>query len=922
MPTLPLQDLSACDKEAIHDPELIQPFGALLALEMPDLRVTRASENIEQLLGIAASDAIGRSLRDIIGEEPFGRLADALHEGELHSVSPMFMNIAGRKHACHMYYNSTGTTLIAEFEMEDEKLPVRIPHPGLLGELPFAAIHECRSHEELARLLAREVRRVTGFDRVIVYRFDEDWHGVVIAEERNERYNHSFLGHHFPASDIPVPARKLFSLNRLRMIPDVRYTPVPLLPHPQAAGSARLDMTYCMLRNVAPVHLEYLSNMDVRASLTLSLMCGDKLWGMVTCHNRSAATVPLHARQHCKVLGEVASYAIAGIARNEQVREGDMRKNELKRVQDIFADSTDFPEAIRSASPSILRAVDADALVIRLEGQLFELGATVPPAAYELVRQALERELRGGLAYSRNMSSLNSGLASAAQIASGALYCRLNEHGDYLLALRAEVIEARKWAGNPYKPVDLPAGGRLHPRKSFELWQESVRGYSRRWNGVDLDAAKELRRLLLERSEQIARKAFEGAWQQERDRSSDILEAMGEGFLLVDRDFAIVRINAEGLRLTGKNADDVLGRRLWDVWPDANDSFSGQAYRRAMDERVSLSIEKDIGDSRQDPLWVHIRIYPSTDGLALFFSDISKRKNMEAALRSMNDTLEERVAERTEELKRTHEQLLQSQKMEALGQLTGGIAHDFNNLLSSIVSSHDMLRLRLQQGNVHELERYVGTASRATERAANLTQRLLSFARKQDLKAAPLDVNLLVESVRELIEQAVGSGMRIELATEDDLWTTLCDAHQLENALLNLAINARDAMQQGGTISIITRNVSRNEAAGLAPVRLAPGDYIRISVSDTGTGMPPEVAERAFDPFFTTKPPGKGTGLGLSMIYGFAKQSGGAIGIDTAEGKGTTVHLYLPRHSSEKAEKAEKTDKTQRGHDRQRSQGG
>jgi len=895
----PPQDLSVCDKESIHDPELIQPFGALLALEMPDLRVARASENLEHLLGIAASDAIGRSLSELIGAEPFGQLVEALHNGELHSISPMLVRPPESDSTCHMYYNSTGTMLIAEFEPEQEDTSSHSRHPGLIGELPFPAIHGCTSHVELAQLLAREMRRVTGYDRVIVYRFDEDWHGVVIAEERNERYTHSFLGHHFPASDIPVPARKLFSLNRLRLIPDVAYAPVPVLPHVQTGGSTRLDMTYCMLRNVAPVHLEYLGNMDVHASLTVSIMCGDRLWGMVTCHNKTPAMVSLQARQHCKVLGEVASYAVASIARSEQMEKGETRRRELKRVQDIFADSTDFPEAIHTAASAMLHAVDADSLVIRLNGQVFELGATVPPAAYDLVRESLEKELRGGLAHSRNMSALNTSLASAARSASGAVYCRLSEHGDYLLALRGEIVEARNWAGNPYKPVDLPAGGRLHPRKSFELWQESVRGYSKRWETVDLDAAKELRRLLLERSEQIARKAFEGAWLQERDRSSDILEAMGEGFLLLDPDFTVLRINAEGLRLTGKMAEEVTGRKIWEVWPDAYDSLSGQSYRRAMHERISMSLEKEIGTGPQGPLWVHIRIYPSTDGLALFFSDISKRKNMETALRSMNDTLEERVAERTAELRRTHEQLLQSQKMEALGQLTGGIAHDFNNLLSSIVSSHDMLRLRLEQGNTRELERYVGTASRATERAANLTQRLLSFARKQDLKAAPLDVGKLVENIRELIEQAVGSSVSLEMVTEDFLWTTFCDAHQLENALLNLAINARDAMPQGGTISVTMRNVTGTDVQGTMMAQLAPGDYVRISVTDTGTGMPPDVVERAFDPFFTTKPPGKGTGLGLSMIYGFVQQSGGAIGIDTEPGKGTTVHLYLPRYRGE-----------------------
>lgn len=893
-------DLSSCDREPIHIPNLIQPFGALLAMRPRDLLVTQASANLGQVLGIAASEAVGRPLAQLLGEQTSRRIALALEQGELHSISPATISIPGTGRECYMYYNSTEDALIAEFELlQDNEEP---PAGNMLslpqGELPFGAIHDCRTPVQLGQLLAREMRRLTGFDRAIVYRFDEDWHGVVIAEDRNGVYAHSFLGHHFPASDIPAHARKLFTLNRFRVIPDVSYVPVPLVPETNPGTGTPLDMTFCTLRNVAEVHREYLANMDVQASLTVSLLNGDRLWGMITCHSAKPRRIPIGVRVRCKTLAEVGSYAVAGIERSAHAEQKEIRQQELRKVQERLLTAGSIEEAVNEAAPHILKALAADALLLQIDGRMIELGMAVPQAAGELIKAALEQDLRGNMTYSRNLADLDPRLASFANMASGALYCRLNTQGAYYIALRREIVESRHWAGNPHKPVDLPGTGRIHPRKSFELWQEAVRGHSLRWQTPDLDAAWELRRLLLERSEQLARKQFEGAWRSERDRSSDILEAMGEGFLLLDKDFRILRINSEGLKLAEKQADAILGRNFWEVWPEAFEAESGRAYRRAMFERVPVTIEKSIRRDNGERIWMDIRAYPFTDGLAILFSDASQRKAMEDELRRVNETLEERVAVRSAQLEQAHAQLHQSQKMEALGQLTGGIAHDFNNLLATIISSLDIMRLRLQQHQHGDLPRYIDGASGAAERAAALTHRLLSFARQQTLEAKAVDMNKLVSGMSDLIQRAVGPAIRIDFLLAPDLWPTHCDAHQLENALLNLAINGRDAMPAGGTLSIMTRNVciDGGEEAGMD---LAPGDYVTISVSDTGTGMPPEVAERAFDPFFTTKPMGKGTGLGLSMIYGFARQSGGQARIFTRPGQGTTVRLYFPRHTGE-----------------------
>ncbi|HEX9471339.1 MAG TPA: PAS domain S-box protein, partial [Bradyrhizobium sp.] len=228
----------------------------------------------------------------------------------------------------------------------------------------------------------------------------------------------------------------------------------------------------------------------------------------------------------------------------------------------------------------------------------------------------------------------------------------------------------------------------------------------------------------------------------------------------------------------------------------------------------------------------------------------------------------------TERLKATEEALRQSQKMEAVGQLTGGIAHDFNNLLTGIVGSLDLLQTRLNQGRTDNAARYIDAAMTSANRAAALTHRLLAFARRQPLIPKAVDVNQLIVSLEDLLRRTIGETIDLEITAADDLWCTLCDPNQLESALLNLAINARDAMPEGGRLTIATSNARLDNVTADTPA-LSPGDYICIAVTDSGVGMSADVVARAFDPFFTTKPIGQGTGLGLSMIYGFARQSNG-----------------------------------------------
>jgi PAS domain S-box-containing protein len=250
-------------------------------------------------------------------------------------------------------------------------------------------------------------------------------------------------------------------------------------------------------------------------------------------------------------------------------------------------------------------------------------------------------------------------------------------------------------------------------------------------------------------------------------------------------------------------------------------------------------------------------------------------------------------------LRQAEEALRQSQKMEAVGQLTGGLAHDFNNMLAGVAGHLELMKLRLRMGQSGDLLQRIDAALGVTQRAAALTHRLLSFSRRQALDPKPTSVNALVMSMTDLIGRAAGPAIAVRTQLQPALWTTLCDPNQLESALLNLANNARDAMPEGGVLDIATGNatVCADQAGRYGELR--PGEYVLVRVRDNGAGMPPDVVARAFDPFFTTKPMGRGTGLGLSMVYGFARQSGGHVRIESRPGHGTEVHLLLPRHVQE-----------------------
>ena len=319
--------------------------------------------------------------------------------------------------------------------------------------------------------------------------------------------------------------------------------------------------------------------------------------------------------------------------------------------------------------------------------------------------------------------------------------------------------------------------------------------------------------------------------------------------------------------------------------------------RRDFSRRVTKSTVDEVGDlvDAFNAMLGEVgeRARALEDGNERLRHEITERQHAEDTVRQLNQTLESRIQERTAELERAHEKLRQSQKLEAIGQLTGGVAHDFNNVLQVISGNLQMLQMT---GNADAgTRKRVETALFAADRGAKLSSQLLAFARRQPLQPVPTSVGKVLRGMDDLLRRALGEAIDIETIVAGGLWTTLVDPHQLENVILNLAINARDAMGGSGRLTLELGNAMLSDDYVANSTDIAPGQYVMLAVSDTGCGMPPEVIARAFEPFFTTKPEGQGTGLGLSMAYGFVKQSEGHIQIYSEPGNGTTIKIYLPR---------------------------
>jgi chemotaxis family two-component system sensor kinase Cph1 len=517
-------DFEQCAREPIHIIGHIQSYGYLLALSEPDFSVTQVSANFPALLGVGPEDLLRTNLESVFGSEQAATLRERLQTGDLRAVNPQLTFVGSNRRKMDCVAHRRDGVLILELEPQAGS---RSLHPSNIVTYLQGPIERMQRETDIQGLLeaaAREVQLVSGFDRVMVYRFDGDWNGQVVAEAGDVRP--SLLGYHFPASDIPAQARRLFLINRLRSIADVDSEAVPIVPLRDQATPAPLDLSCSFLRSASPSHLEYLRNMGVRASLTLSIVVRGNLWGMVTAHHVLPHRLDFTTRAACDSLAQILAAQIAAQVDHAFLKEQLESRDRIEAYMTWMERSADTDREHADEMAPLLELLHADGLISRIGGVTYHYGNTIDETRLNGAIRRLRQASSRGISSSDHLSALDPDAAAYAVDASGALYLALSDAGkEYIVLLRRERVQTVLWAGDPRNPAILdPATGAPRARTSFASWPESVRGRSRPWTEIELENARLLREQLIQLSE--ARRRYEAEEQVRYLAHFDVLTGL------------------------------------------------------------------------------------------------------------------------------------------------------------------------------------------------------------------------------------------------------------------------------------------------------------------------------------------------------------------------------------------------------------
>lgn len=531
-------DLTNCDREPIHISGHIQPHGVLMAVREPQLEILQISENTEELLGVEAESAIGQNLSLFLEEVQLEKLKACLLNENLKTVNPIKLSLqqGGKTLQFDCILHRWEGVLILELELakSTENLSVFSFYHSVRSTV--TQIQSAKNLNDLCQMTVAEIRKVTGFDRVMIYQFNEEGNGAVVAEDKAENLS-PFLGLNYPSSDIPKQARQLYSLNWLRLIPDINYIPLPIVSPNNPVNNEPLDLSFSVLRSVSPMHREYLKNMGVVASMSISLIKNEKLWGLIACHHYTPKYLNFEVRAACEFIGQVMSLELQSKEGNEDYD----YKLQLKSIQTkIFEDistSDNLSEVLVKCQHNLLEVVNASGAVIIFGEKCYQVGETPQGESLKALTEWVQDNLKKEVFYTDSLTQLYPEAEDFKDLASGCLAVEISSiQKSYFLWFRPEVIKTVNWAGNPNKIVEIDENGqeKICPRKSFELWKQTVRCKSSPWKKCEIEAVLELKKaminIVLRQTEKLAKlnTALQASVAREREKTAHLKTAMSE----------------------------------------------------------------------------------------------------------------------------------------------------------------------------------------------------------------------------------------------------------------------------------------------------------------------------------------------------------------------------------------------------------
>ncbi len=923
----PAAHLNSCAREPIHRPGSIQPHGMLFAVTRADLRLAAVSENAAAALRATPQQLIGGPIGQVLDDPSAERLAPLLcADPPTDTVAVRLRRPAPPAEWDASVHRCGGLMLI-----ELEPCPANGGDELLFGRVRngIERIRQSTSVAEACVALARGIRVLSGYQRVMVYRFDPYWNGEVVAEDKAADA-HSYLGHSFPASDIPAQARALYVRNTLRLIPDAGYTPSRIDPDTDPTTGASIDLSDAVLRSVSPIHCEYLANMGVVSSMSVSVIKHGALWALVACHHPAPRFVPHEVRQGCELLTQAMAWYLDTTERIFAAHAIEAVRTQETEVMAGARGKLDCRSILQSIAPALLHQAGAQGLALCHSDDTWTAGITPDAAQIGAIEEWLSAGGEPAL-FTDRLARLYPAAREGASPASGMAATRLP--AGWLLWFRSEWPHTIRWAGDPSGPVMVSADtGRINPRKSFQTWREDVRGQSRPWdpweratvteaahlvtrllfrdqesnrraaehrtNRLLNERAAELERLTGELRHEIEqRTAAQAALQRHRDnlerevaertaavvaseaRLADAIETLPDAFILFDAENRLVACNAAYRAIAKISAHHFKpGISYEDLWRISLQSGvatidgvdTDQWFRNRTVQRRAVGSQVVRTEYRRDDgVWFEMRERRTREGgLVTLRVDVTEAHRHEAMLAEQN-------------------------KLEALGQLAGGVAHEINTLLQPALIFPEIMRERLPPDDV-EAHEFLELVLDSVRKAGEVVRNVLLFARKQDAKLETVDLAVEVDAALAFIRHLLPRKISLSQRTSCAGGLAAINKTQLTQVLTNLLVNAAHASGGQGSIAVDLGQVrpSVRQAAALQLEAGAP--YLTLAVADHGSGMDATTLGRIFEPFFTTKPVGEGTGLGLSVVFGILRSWQGAVAVDSAVGCGTTFTLYIP----------------------------
>ena len=837
-----------CEDEPIRIPGSIQRHGFLLVLDDRGEQIVAASQNAEEFLEIPLALILGTSVETILEREILGSLralSFSTDDGGLLTYLGAFQ-LRGRFFS--VLAHRVEHERILEFEVTD-----RFVNPEMTTRIFtnfVSRLNSLRSEQDLCQALAEQIKNLTGFHRVLLYSFDEAGHGTVLCEQ-NDGILPSYFDLRFPASDIPQQARDLYVLNTVRIIPNAVYVPSPLQALDKRPSTA-LDLSTSVLRSVSPVHLEYMQNMGTIASMSVSIVCDGKLWGLVSAHHAEPRTVPYLLRSACDLLGRLVATQLTGIATSAKLRKMVQFHAVQRRMLTYLAGENNYFIAMADHMKDLMQVTDADGAALVEGGQCKVAGIT--PNDDDLRRLAEWMDSRPDLEFfeTHHLSSHFDWAAKFTEVASGMMVIRISRiRNSYFMWFRPELVSTVRWAGQPEKVKNSDL--RLNPRKSFEAWSELVHGESKPWTEVEVESATEFRSAVIA----ISLKRAEEAVQLGEARFLQLTNALPHPVWTADDDGQLTYVNQKWLDQGFGNSgcwyeqenlvkeDELRSSILWKAAVVAGTAFDLEVKFQSRSEATERS-----NLVRVVP---YFRANGARAGWAGTCTDLTDRRQREAALRM-------------------------TEKLALTGRMTSVIAHEINNPLEAIGNLLYLLSGSLTQDET--ARGYIAMAESELKRISGITKQTLRWSKESVQKAQYGVVGDLFTDVLQLFAGQIRNrqvSITVDGGSEVNVYGTI---GQIAQVMANLMSNAIHAVSVGGQIWLNAREVS---------------ETVEITVRDNGHGMNDEALRNLFEPFYSTKGD-LGNGLGLYISHEIVERHGGTLTVESSVGAGTQVRMRFPLH--------------------------